>query len=88
VVDADNGLGRWPVFAGADAMSSSYDRERKIDALGTGIRLVVASILIFVPIVEAGFAPWDLIGALVVFLLMAVGIDRLLSGEDLEASAQ
>jgi hypothetical protein len=60
-------------------MSSSYDRERKIGALGTGIRLVVASILIVVPIMRAGFAPWDLIGALVVFPLMAAGIDRLLS---------
>jgi hypothetical protein len=60
-------------------MSLSYDCERKIGALGTGIRLVVASILIVVPIMMAGFAPWDLIGALVVFPLMAVGIDRLLT---------
>jgi hypothetical protein len=53
--------------------------ERKIGALGTGIRLCVALILIVVPVARVGFAPWDLFGALVVFPLMSVGLHRLLS---------
>jgi hypothetical protein len=59
-------------------MSTSYDRRREIGAIGTGLRLVVALILIVVPVARAGLAPWDLFGALVVLPLLAIGLDRLL----------